>query len=384
MPPRNASFDFENLGRPESPPRAATPPPEPVVPKPTAAKSRSQSAALPSTKNMINGNSSWTTPTRERMDTDCTRHSGTTNTSRHRRGAQYEFSGVSMEQIWQGKPVDDKVILPSYVLCQSQSIVSAGDASGYISALDDSENDFGTSSDNYDGDNDEEIQATSSLQEQQKRRPAAEAKRRETDRPPKASSARPRDQSAKLPPKRPARRSAAVMLPTYLRKSAGWDSEARGKLVVSGWLAASFGVSTFEERFRSESKKCVLGVKDIFYLQIVEKDGKARIYMRSSSGNMEHEIVVQRDWKCETREISSRIGRYVSILSRNSVVNLLPVSLEDAFFSDEKLAQSQQFGKLHDRMFVCGKGKVYAPDEQHDAAMYIMFSLDSLIKNSLF
>jgi hypothetical protein len=37
---------------------------------------------------------------------------------------------------------------------------------------------------------------------------------------------------------------------------------------------------------------------------------------------------------------------------------------------------------MHDKLFVSGKGKVYAPDEQLDAAMFIMFSLDALIKSS--
>jgi hypothetical protein len=384
---RTYTFDSEELRRPESPSRPLTPTPEPVNPKPSAVKNRSQSAGLPTMKNpSINGNSSWGTPERQRIDTDYTRHSGTSNTSRHRRRVHYDFSAMSMDQIWQGKPVDDKLVLPSYVVCQNNSSNSVGEGSGYVSALDDSETDWGITSDSYDGDNDEDILGANIAQSQKNRKHGTDMKRRDADRPPKASSARRRDQTGNLPPKRPAKRSAAVMTPTYLRKSAVLDKEARGNVVVSGWLAASIDNSSLEERFRSESTKGNLGSRDIWYLQIIELGGRARLDLRSSSGKVEHEIMLQQDWVCESREISSRVGRYVNIRSRNSlktILSLLPVSLEDAFFSGEKLVPAQQFGKLYDRMFVSGKGRVYAPDEQHDAAMYIMFSLDTLIKNYL-
>ena len=69
---------------------------------------------------------------------------------------------MSMDRIWQGKQVDDKLVLPSYVLLVPQNNGTAsttdsiGEGSGYISALDDSETDWGMTSDNYDGDNDDE------------------------------------------------------------------------------------------------------------------------------------------------------------------------------------------------------------------------------------
>ena len=429
--PSTDTFDSEDLRRrSDSPttlpsPRAATPPPEAVTPKPPGIKNRSQSAGVPANSSSIKNphntttsnwalfhtNSNTITPGRQRIDTDFTRHSGTTNTSRHRRRVPYEFSGMSMDRIWQGKQVDDKLVLPSYVLLVPQNngtttSDSVGEGSGYISALDDSETDWGTTSDNYDGDNDDEemLGATNGTsnnhvgqshqkkqqqhQQQQQQQGADVAAKRPheaADRPPKAMSARRRDQTGKLPPKRPTRRSVVAMVPTYLRKSATLDNEAHGKVVVSGWVAASTGGVSLEERFRLETTKGILTVRDIWYLQIiVDQDDRARIDLRSSSGRVEHEIVLQPDWTCESKEISSRIGRYVKIRSRSSlktIVSLLPVSLEDAFFSGEKLASAQQFAKLHDRMFVSGKGRVYAPDEQHDAAMYIMFSLDTLIKN---
>jgi len=404
------------------------------MPRPPILTNRSQSAALPITTSTALKNpsiSSSTTPGtnsinhawvpssgRARMDTDFTRHSGTSNTSRHRRRVPYEFSDRSIDQIWQGNSAqtiseeNKPLVLPSYVVLMpssqnnppptaATSNNSVFEGSGYVSAMDDSGTDWGTTSENYDGDNDdgEEMPVSSatnaapSTQQQSSRKPqqAADGTGRRpsrestTERPPKAISGFRRDQTAKLPPKRPTRRSVPVMVPTYLRKSVLFDNEARGSLVASGWLAASIGGQSLEERFFSETTKGILGVRDIWYLQlIVGRNGRARMDLRSSGGKVEHEIWLQRDWICESREISSRIGRYVNIRSRSSlktITSLLPVSLEDCFFSGEKLLAAQQFAKVHDRMFVAGKGKVYAPDEQHDAAMYIMFSLDTLIKS---
>jgi hypothetical protein len=170
----------------------------------------------------------------------------------------------------------------------------------------------------------------------------------------------------------------------YLRKDEELDTTTEGNLVVSGWVAVSVGHS-LEERFRHGSKR--IEAKDIFYLRIVDMYEGAMIFLHNANDKDGHELRLRRDWMCESREISSRIGRCVNIRSRSnpmfSIANLLPVCLDDSFFRGRELVSPQQFAKQHDRLFVAGKGKVYAPDEQHDAAMYIMFSLDALIKNCL-
>jgi hypothetical protein len=357
-----------------------------------------------------NSNSSWATPqppVRARMGSDFTgMHSGTTNTSRHRRLHQYEFSQRSMNDIWQGKPVDEKLVLPSYVLCQAAN-TSAPNDSGYISALEDSE-DWGTHHNDsyYDGDNDDDfmddLESNSrpsqlGLGLQPQKMASADRRRRNDERPPKASSAARRTRSrrnnkevknAQLPPpKKPSSNVGPPVVPVYLRKNPTLDNTTEGNLVVSGWVAFSLG-SLLEKRLRYDSKR--VESKNILYLQIVDDEASgARMLLNSSNGTLVHELHLQRDWMCESREISSRIGRYVNIRSRqnpmSSIANLLPVSLDDAFFQgdDEEFVSPRQFGQLHDRLFVTGKGKLYAPDDQHDAAMYIMFSLDALIKNCL-
>lgn len=302
-------------------------------------------------------------------------YSGTTNTSRHRRRQQYEFSPRSMEQIWQGKAVDDKLVLPSYVLCESDA--NRLHDSGYVSALDDSE-EWGNADSYYDGDNDDEDFTPGGRQQQ--RRPSIEEKRRKVERPPKASR-RSNRRDARPPPKRSSTESSIT--PVYLRKNVTLDSATEGSLIVSGWVAVVLGHS-LEDRLRYGTK--VIEAEEIKYLCIVDATDGAKILLHSSNGVIDHEIPLQRDWICESREISSRIGRCVIIRSRNSmtpIASFLPVSLDDTFFRGDELISQQQFVKAHDRLYAGGKGKVYAPDEQHDAAMYILFSLDALIKNCL-
>lgn len=350
--------------------------------------------------NHPNCNSSFGTPqppARGRFDTgNYTSYSGTSNASRHRREQQFEFSTGSIKEIWQGNPVDENLVLPSYVLCQDANTSRPND-SGYISALEDSE-DWGNNSDSYyDGDNDEDFMegiASNSRysQIQQPKIATAETgrRRRTDDRPPSARRSRRNNkegQKAQRPPaKKPSDNAAdPTVVPVYMRKNSRLDIATNDNLVVSGWVAFSLG-STLAERLQFESKR--IEAKNILYLRIVDDvSGGARILLHSSNGNIVHELHLQRDWICESREISSRIGRCVNIRSRSSprtsIASLLPVSLDDAFFRGDELVSQQQFGPLHDRMFVAGKGKVYAPDEQHDAAMYMMFSLDALIKNCL-
>lgn len=169
-----------------------------------------------------------------------------------------------------------------------------------------------------------------------------------------------------------------VTVHVYLRKSPTLDFITEGNLTLSGWLAVSFGNDSFETRLRKGSK---IKVREMFYMRIVESNGLASILLHKSDGHLEHAFTLQRDWFCDSREISSRIGNCVTVRSRAAtIVTLLPVSVDDSFFCSGELVSSTKFSSLQHQLFVGGKGKVYAPDEQHDAVMYIRFSLDALIK----
>jgi hypothetical protein len=277
-----------------------------------------------------------------------------------------------MEQIWRG--TDEKVMPPSFVLCQDQQQSQHQEPhlrrdSGCISALEmddvDSE-DWG----DYYGDGDDEHSHSPFAQLERK---IAEGKnRQEWQKPPKA--AREKDPQKRRKPER-----ERAMVPVYLRKSPALDHITDGNLALSGWIAISFGNNLLETRLQEGYK---MKASDMYYMRIVEANGQASILLHKSDGHLEHSLTLQREWMCESREISSRIGRCVTVRSRaTTIATLLPVSVDDTFFCSGELVSSKQFSSMHHKLFVDGKGKVYAPDEQHDAAMYIMFSLDALIKN---
>jgi hypothetical protein len=164
----------------------------------------------------------------------------------------------------------------------------------------------------------------------------------------------------------------------YLPKHQTLDT-IEGKTVLSGWIAASFGSDSLQDRLRQGAP---VVRDDIFYMRIVEQNGQASIFLQKHDDRVEHTMLLQRDWVCSSLEISSRVGRCVVLRSSaGDVVTLLPVSLDESFFPLGELVPAKKFIRIHDRLFVSGKGKVYAPDAQHDAATYILFSLDALIKS---
>jgi hypothetical protein len=194
--------------------------------------------------------------------------------------------------------------------------------------------------------------------------------KKELQRPPKAARQKPKQK----------RLESVPVPPVYLRKSPALEQYTEGKLVLSGWIAVSFGNDSLEARLQTGSK---IKSSDIFYMHIVETQGHSCILCKMPNGQVEHSLTLQREWMCISREMSGRIGRCVVLQSRQATIaTFLPVSLDDSFFCSGELVSSKQFSRMHDKLFVSGKGKVYAPDEQLDAAMFIMFSLDALIKSS--
>eukprot|EP00934_Nitzschia_sp_Nitz4_P008955 Nitzschia sp. Nitz4//scaffold19_size178191//47651//49416//NITZ4_001965-RA/size178191-augustus-gene-0.131-mRNA-1//-1//CDS//3329540643//8945//frame0 len=369
---------------------------DPVVGKPPMISNRSRSAGLPP----MNPHSSYmmtpphAPPARNRMDTSdtgFTGFSGTTTTSRHRRRQQFQFSSQSIEQIVRKTAANDekKVAPPPYVMCQSGG--SPMYDSGTFSSWDDSsacltpqevshKKTFSFDSDYTPGyppspyDAQPWGKATENIPSR--------------DRPPKAGGRTRRRRSAKAKQSsKPAKKSTAPSESIYLRKDLRLDSMAEGTVVVSGWVAASVGSDKLTPRlFRGEQD---LEARDLHYLQIVDVTSTgvgARVFLYSSQGNIQHAFPLQSDWMCQSSEITSRIGRCVTLKSRSSptsvIASILPVSLDDNFFNNGTLVPPKKFAQMSDRLFVSGKGKVYAPDEQHDAAMFIMFSLDALIKNT--
>jgi len=305
---------------------------------------------------------------RSRCDTgDNTRTSATTNTSRHRRLKQFQFSSRSMEQIWRG--TNEKVIPPSFVLCEDMSLPAVQSDIGWGTGSFEMESEHANYYYSWNGpaggigvENDDEESAS----------PFAQLDRKLIDEGLSEEgriAARPQGHDSE---------EVAEDSFEYLPKHPALDA-VEGKLLLSGWIAVSLDANSLKDRLQQGSP--VLH-EDVFYMRIVEQNGHASILFQKRAGHVDHALLLQKEWVCSSLEISSRIGRCVVLRSSaGDVATLLPVSLDKAFFRLGELVPAKKFSRLCDRLFATGQGKLYAPDAQHDAAMYIMFSLDALIKS---
>lgn len=341
--------------------------PQSAAARPPVLGPRSRSAGLPP----LNRNSSVGTPmnatSRNRSDTgEYTRGSNSSNTSRHRRMEQFEFSPHSISSIWSHEPYNPRptttppveVHFPdgydNYMQFNNSFQSSFDDISGFEGWSVGHEP-------NGSSNNDSDARAASD--DNQKNQAA---------RPPRPNrSRRSKGRKKKLKPE--------MSMPMYLRKQALLDDKVTGNLILSGWVGASLYDDALESRLKEAASK--MSIQDIFYMQIMKGTTSASVDLYDPSGVMVHQLVLKKDWDCSSREVSSRIGKMVFIESPIfTILRLLPISLEDAFFNGESLVSPKEFSQVQSMLFASGPGKVYAPDEQHDAATFILFTLDALIK----
>lgn len=310
---------------------------------------------------------------RPRLDTgEFTKSSNTSNTSRHRRLEQFDFSQQSLSDIWQDTTGPAKVKGPPQMPPLEVHFPDDYDYirmnGSFTSSFDDSAG-FETFSVGY------ETPTNTSLDGKEHRPQPDDLNRFPlTMMPPRPSTNRPhRAKGRKKKPK------PTMSIPLYLRKHSSLDAAITGQLVLSGWVAASLDNETFELTLKAASSK--IAIRNVHYMQIVEANMAASVILYNTDGTVARSVVLERDWSCESQEITSRIGKCVTIKSPSStIIRLLPISLDDSFFDGENLVPSKEFAQLQNKLFASGRGKVYAPDEQHDAATYILFSLDALIK----
>mmetsp|Transcript_39894 Transcript_39894/g.96255 ORF Transcript_39894/g.96255 Transcript_39894/m.96255 type:complete len:365 (-) Transcript_39894:86-1180(-) len=358
LPPSEA---IDRQQTPESPPLSATL-------RPPILGTRSRSVGLPPLNpNSSLGNSPMGVTPRNRSDTgEFTKTSNTSTASRHRRLEQFDFSPQSLSSIWSHEPYNPRsttappmeVHFPDgdeYLQCNSSFASSFDDASGFEG--------WGMGHDTPIG---------SSLRSSDLRAVIDDAQMNPAARPPRPDRPRrTKGRKKKLKPE--------MSMPMYLRKRASLDEKVTGNLVLSGWVAASLYDDALDKRLKEASSK--MTIRDIFYMQIMEDTRTASIDLYDPSGILAHQLVLKRDWGCSSREVTSRIGKMVFIESPIfSILRLLPISLEDAFFNGEALISSKEFSRVQSMLFASGPGKVYAPDEQHDAATFILFTLDALVK----
>ena len=229
-------------------------------------------------------------------------------------------------------------------------------------------------------------------------------------------------------------------VPTYLWKSPKLEEtllrrlenmqegSSATRVVFSGWIAVSLGgdPDSFDQRHFRDPMQPLVSWHDLKYLCLTVNGttGRASLVLcqpqhRPSGDSTVNEdenndLTIQqydleRDWMVQSREISSRVGRCIVVRrvfyqpkEQALVMSLFPVSLQPEFFADTEagiLISPTKFSKLRDHLFVpqpshnsvgsgSGSGstgfmnRAYAPDEQQDAVMHLMFSLGTSIKSS--
>lgn len=317
---------------------------------------RSRSAGLPPL------NPTFATPspmqhTRNRCDTgDFTRTSVTTNSSRHRRLQQFQFSPQSLTNIWgdsgPGGTGQLPIKPPLFVQVPDEDEIHG---SGYASSFDDSTH------------NHESWSIGTDLQS--KDQPVIVDRKRLPPTNKKSHHRRPKG-------RKKGKEQPIMSTPVYLRKKVSLDNITSGNLVLSGWIAACFDSDISGSGLMKGAR---ISFNDIYYMQIIDSTDSASIIFCDNDGTVVKSLILQKDWICESCEITCRIGKAVSIKSPTSTVaSLLPISLDDSFFIGENLVSSLEFSQVKNKLFAIGQR--YAPDEQHDSATYILFSLDALIK----
>eukprot|EP00977_Amphora_coffeiformis_P022838 scaffold11639_cov172-Amphora_coffeaeformis.AAC.15 len=187
--------------------------------------------------------------------------------------------------------------------------------------------------------------------------------------------------------------------PVYLPISQEWDKavvEAGGTLVFSGWVAISEGDSMRNKLGMAEKNEVPIEHKDICYLQLVQEDAKK--YLKIHQSEDEIKIVpLSRSLQAQGQEVNGRAGRCVLLQdcwTRRIQWTILPVSLPTYFFREGRLLSERNFAILQSAMFTpfynatTGTpeewseefvARRYAPDEQHDAAMHILFCMDAAL-----
>jgi hypothetical protein len=193
--------------------------------------------------------------------------------------------------------------------------------------------------------------------------------------------------------------------PVYLPVSPDSDAAVETNnetLVFSGWVAMSAGADIRTRVAMAEGKEVPITHKDICYLQLVrERDENARYSLKIHTPGSDNvkTVPLSRDLQAQSQEISGRAGRCVVLQdawTRQVQWTILPVSLPTYFFRQGKFISERHFSLLQSAMFTpfynatmglpqewsaeyCNMR--YAPDEQHDAAMHILFSMDAALSS---
>ena len=188
--------------------------------------------------------------------------------------------------------------------------------------------------------------------------------------------------------------------PVYIPLSAELDKqvqESGGKVVFSGWVAMSETDAMRNKLGMAEDNEVPIDRQDICYMQLVQNECKYLLKVHRADDTKVLEL--SQTLQVQGQEISGRAGRCVLLQdawTRQVLWTILPVSLPTYFFRQGKLISERNFSLVQSAMFTpfynattgmpqewCQEycAMRYAPDEQHDAAMHILFCLDAALSS---
>ena len=346
---------------------------------------------------------------RPRLPSEMSRTSVGTTSSRHRRQAHetFEFSTNSLREIAREGPVPPVGPPPLNFIEVQQSFTRTNSWSSWDDHThNESDNSLLLSPDEEDivgyiSPVDEEVHSPS--------RPAFQVMpadwmlkwAQDTDQPPPSPASRTSRTSE--PPVVPTKDTVGG--PVYLPVSPALDKAATANgatLVFSGWVAMSEGDAMRHKLGMAEGKEVPIERKDICYLQLVHNHAQSQynLLIHATASGETKTVPLSRSLQAQSQEISGRAGRCVILQdawTRRVLWTILPVSLPDFFFRQDKVISERHFSLIQSSMFTPFYNATmgipqewseeyctmrYAPDEQHDAAMHILFSLDAALSSA--
>eukprot|EP00538_Stauroneis_constricta_P002555 CAMPEP_0119557686 /NCGR_PEP_ID=MMETSP1352-20130426/9274_1 /TAXON_ID=265584 /ORGANISM="Stauroneis constricta, Strain CCMP1120" /LENGTH=507 /DNA_ID=CAMNT_0007604825 /DNA_START=324 /DNA_END=1845 /DNA_ORIENTATION=- len=270
-------------------------------------------------------------PKRQSISTEYSRTSCTSTISRHQRISQYNFSIRSMEKIYSNNNNNNNEPPPLLVLCDHQRKTTT---------------------------NNEQIN-----------KPRKSNKDNQLMlKPIRRSSVRQHDHEHEQPKNdTPVTTTTTEFIPEYMRKNSILDNSNENNIILSGWIATG---TNLYQKLKYDRRK--VSYQDIQYLRVTSE--KFQFY--DSNLQLHHELIPLGNWKCEIHDISQQIGQCVVITQDDGsiITTLLPVSLVDCFFHNEKLVSQQRFHQIRHLLFpqkAMMMERPYAPHEQYDTVVYI-------------
>ena len=199
--------------------------------------------------------------------------------------------------------------------------------------------------------------------------------------------------------------SLNVENPVFLPRCKEFDRpirKAKNRVVISGWAAISLS-DKLRNRLAVMEGPLQLKRSDIAYFQIIQPIDRSKppvFRIKQESNDHVIELRDRYNHQFQSQEVCGRAGRCVCLVdvsSREVMATILPVSLPKYFFSGNEIVDEELFAAWQPALFTpfttqCpranreGSGREpeyymnwYAPDEQNDAATYVLFASDSVL-----